>query len=560
MTALLCSVAASAHDFEVGGIFYNVTSKTFSKVEVTYKGNSYYSYEEYSGDVVIPSSVSYNGKNYSVTSIGEGAFYDCSGLTSVTIPNSVTSIEIQAFFNCSGLTSITIPASVTDIGYYAFQGCSSLTSIIVESGNKVYDSRENCNAIIETATNTLLVGCKNSVIPNSATSIGNLAFFDCSGLTSVTIPNSITNIGELAFYNCSGLTSVTIPNSVTSIGIQAFEDCSSLTSIIVESNNEVYDNRDNCNAIIETATNTLLVGCKNSVIPNSVTSIGELAFQSYDGLTSVTIPNSVTSIGRQAFFNCSDLASITIPASVTSIGNSAFSNCSGLTSIVVEIGNSVYDSRENCNAIIETATNTLLVGCKNSVIPNSATSIGDIAFRGCSGLTSVTIPNSVTSIGEGAFYDCSGLTSVTIPNSVTSIDRWAFYGCSGIKTIRCTNPQPPKVGIGNFTSSQYQNIVLCAPKGSLAAYQVADVWKEFWEIEEFDATGIENIEDDSPAFEITASGILLSNAEGEAVAIYSTNGALIEKIDAYSGEEIALDKGVYIIRVGGKSVKVKVKL
>ena len=294
-----------------------------------------------SATIVIPES--YEGRR--VTSIGYEAFLNCSGLTSVTIPNSVTSIGFSAFFGCSGLTSITIPNSVTSIGDHAFSGCSGLTTITVDTGNAVYDSRNNCNAIIKTASNKLIAGCKNTVIPNSVTSIGDKAFIDCSGLTSITIPNSVTSIGGSAFYGCSGL-------------------------------------------------------------------------------TSINIPNSVTSIGGFAFYNCSSLTSINIPNSVTSIGGSAFRGCSGLTSITVETGNAVYDSRNNCNAIINTTSNELVAGCKNTVIPNSVTSIGQYAFRECSSLTSVTIPNSVTSIGRFAFSGCSGLTSVTIPNSVTRIGEY----------------------------------------------------------------------------------------------------------------------------------------
>ncbi len=193
LVSLLISIVANAYDFEVGGIYYN---KDGNGAIVTY-GNS-----KYSGDVSIPSTVNYGGMEYSVTSIRNDAFYDCSDLTSVTIPNSVTSI-----------------------GYYAFQNCSGLTSIKVEIGNTTYDSRNDCNAIIETASNTLVAGCKNTVIPNSVTRIGISAFSSCSGLTSVTIPNSVTSIGDGAFFNCTGLTSVTIPNSVTSIGDGAFFNC-----------------------------------------------------------------------------------------------------------------------------------------------------------------------------------------------------------------------------------------------------------------------------------------------------------------------------------------------
>ena len=349
----------------------------------------------------------------SVTSIGDNAFYDCPSLTYITIPNSVTSIGDRAFAFCSSMTSITIPNSVTSIGYGAFSWCDSLTSIVVESGNTTYDSRNNCNAIIETATNTLIVGCQNTTIPNSVTSIGNGAFEYCRSLTSITIPNSVTSIGIRAFYGCSSLTSITIPNSVTSIGDFAFSYCS---------------------------------------------------------ITSITIPNSVTSIGGDAFEGCSSLTSITIPNSVTSIGYGAFSYCSSLTSIVVESGNTTYDSRNNCNAIIETATNTLIAGCQNTTIPNTVTSIGTYAFEGCYS-TSITIPNSVTSIGVHAFSNCHFLTSITIPNSVTSIGYGAFIWCDSLTSVTVEATTPPSLGsIDVFTS----NPTCYIPVGTLAAYQASD--------------------------------------------------------------------------------------
>ena len=337
----------------------------------------------------------------SVTSIGNFAFEACFGLTSITIPNSVTSIGQMAFWGCTNLTSITIPNSVTSIGQEVFDGCPGLTSIVVENENTNYDSREDCNAIIETNTNTLIAGCKNTIIPNSVTSIGSHAFDGCSGLTSITIPNSVTSIGNAAFTYCIGLTSITIPNSVTSIGKDAFSYCNSLTSI--------------------------------------------------------TIPNSVTGIGQMAFWGCSSL-----------------------TLIAVENENTTYDSREDCNAIIETSTNTLIAGCKNTIIPNSVTSIGSHAFDDCSGLTSITIPNSVTSIGQEAFRCCSNLTSVTIPNSVTSIGNFVFEYCSSLTSVTVDINTP--LAITSNTFSNRANATLYVPKGSKAAYQAADYWKEFKEI------------------------------------------------------------------------------
>ena len=258
--SVIFSISASAYDVEVDGIYYNLVSKV-NIAEVTGED------KEYSGSITIPSSIKVNDVDYAVTSIGDFAFFNCSDLTSITIPNSVTSIGDYAFRDCSGLTSISIPNSVTSIGESAFFNCSGLTSVTIPNSVTSIDvaAFEGCRSLTSIS------------IPNSVTSIGDCAFYECSSLTSITIPNSVTNIKGWTFEGCSGLTSVTIPNSVISIGYGAFNGCSGLTSI---------------------------------TIPNSVTNIGAWAFKNCSSLTSVTIPNSVTSIGDYALKRCPNLENV----------------------------------------------------------------------------------------------------------------------------------------------------------------------------------------------------------------------------------------------------------
>ncbi len=343
---MLLSLQAMAYDFSYTHqgktLYYDITSSNSVKVAACDT--------TVNGDVVIPSSLEYNGTTYSVTSIGSSAFSYCSGLTSVTIPNSVTFIGSSAFRECSGLTSVTIPNSVTSIGNGAFYRCSGLTSVTIPNsvtfiGNSAF---RECSGLTSVSIPNSVTSIGNSAfyycigltsvnIPNSVTSIENWAFSYCSGLTSVTIPNSVASIGNSAFYRCSGLTSVTIPNSVTTIGESAFANCSSLNSINVASGNTHYSSID---GVLYNYVQDTLIECPGArtslTIPNSVTSIGNNAFFYCRGLTSITIPNSVTSIGNDAFGECRGLTSIKCLASIPpSIGDNSFQNISDTCTLTV---------------------------------------------------------------------------------------------------------------------------------------------------------------------------------------------------------------------------------
>ena len=469
-------------------------------------------------------------------------YYGCSGLTSITIPNSVTTIDYGTFSGCSGLTSITIPNSVTSIGSLAFYGCSGLTSI---------------------------------TIPNSVTTIDYGTFSGCSGLTSITIPNSVTSIGSSAFYNtpwynnqpdgmvyagnvaykykgtmpnnteiiikdgttgitgsafsgCNGLTSITIPNSVTSIGREAFSGCSGLTAVHITDLaswcNISFGNHDS-NPLYY-AHHLYLNGVEVSdlVIPNSVTRISDKAFSGCSGLTSITIPNSVTSIGYLAFYGCSGLTSVTIPNSVTSIGDEAFYGCSGLTSIA---------------------------------IPNSVTSIGHKTFYECTNLTSVRIGNNITSIPYGTFENFTNLTSIIIGDGVLKIEDKAFSGDKNLETIISVSPTPPNIYHSDtFETTTFKHAILKVPLGCKSRYWNAKYWEDFAYIEEMDMTayreGIDMEEGEKPSlyasFYNSQSAYVLPVGMKASVVTGISKGKLVYKVIAEGGKtNNVVPKGVAVM-------------
>ncbi len=422
------------------------------------------------GNITIPSKL--NG--YTVTRIGKFAFSECAGITGISIPNSIVDIEEGVFSNCPNIASIK-----------------------VDNANSVYHAKGNC--LIATKSKKLILGCKNSIIPDdgSVRIIGYGAFYGCTGLENIIIPSSITHIDYFAFGSCNGLSDIEIPESVTFIGINAFCSCSGLESITVNKNNAVYHSANNC--LIDTKEKELISGCKNSIIPDdgSVTKIGASAFEYCTGLENIVIPDTVTSINTGAFIGCRGLKSITISKSVkkiwsfvfsecerltsvtipdgvtyidvcafshctglesinisknvTELEDNAFIGCKGLKKITVEEGNPILHSDGNC--LIKTKNKKLILGCNESVIPSdgSVTSIGENAFIYCDELKGIVIPEGITSISEAAFYGCSAMKAIVLPKSLNYVGNFAFEFCNNLNDVYYTGTRQQKSGMNILT-------------------------------------------------------------------------------------------------------------
>ena len=492
-----------------------------------------------------------------IRSIGEYAFFGCQSLTSVNIPNSVTTIENYAFYECGSWTGVLeIPSSVVTIGMASFCGCSSLSGIILPETISSIPSFafSNCSSI------TTLE------LPSSITTIGGNAFQYCEHLSSISLGESITAIEGGAFYGCSSLSSVAIPASVSHLGNIVFVDCSSLSSITVDSNNEVYDSRNSCNAIIETATNTLLYGCQSTIVPESITSIEEDAFNGHSQLTAISLPNGIENIGSAAFKNCIGLVSISLPTSLKTIGIMTFYGCSSLQSItipnsVVSIGGNAFSSCDNLEHVtignnVEIIEGQAFKDCVNLLTVNfnadsclnaggihsapvfencnrfSNLNIGENVrvvpaniFKQCNGLQVVDIPSTVSVIGKESFEEsrnisklilgsgltyigdnafkgcisledvvysadsclymgnvsfpvfmsCPNLVSLAISSEVKSIPMFAFSGCPSIQRINSMAYIPPVIQ-GNSFENLSSNVLLAVPCDAINAYESANYW------------------------------------------------------------------------------------
>ena len=504
----------SCYDFKDGGIYYKILSESTVGVTKEYKDTRHYNYWMgdvlcsfgneypcYSGSITVPATVNNNGKTYTVTAIVDEAFMN-DNVTSVTLPSTITEIgnyafansEIQgltlpnalttigtgAFTGCAYITDVNIPASVTTLGDYAYSRCETLNNVAINGslsaiGKYSFSSCQNLTQVTIPATVTSIganafYSCKNLTdvsLSNGLETIGNAAFMGCSSLTEISLPATVTTIGNSVFSQCNNLAQLTLGNALTSIGSSAFSRCTSLTDIVIPEG-------------VTTIGNSAFYGCKalvSAALPNALEAIDYSTFLGCAALSQVNWPTSLTSINYDAFNGCKSLPDVTIPAALTTIAARAFDDCPSLTSIQVEQGNTVFDSRENCNAIIETGSNTLILGCKNTVVPSTITAIGDHAFYNCADLTEVTIPDGVTRIGEYAFYNCKLLTEITIPATVDTICSDAFYTCVGLKTVTCLAPLPPVVYYRTFISCY--DATLRVERESIGDYKVAEYWNQF---------------------------------------------------------------------------------
>ena len=426
----------------------------------------------------LPATAVIEGDSYNVIGIGNEVFYGKS-LISVTIPDGYTTIGKRAFYECYSLRSVKLPNSITSIGDDAFQ---------------------NCNV-----------------------------------LDTISIPSNIKSIGYNAFW-ATKITEVKIPATTTYIGRNAFAYCEQLRSISVDSKNSAYDSRNNCNALIDKATNTLMRGCGTTIIPNTVQIIGQYAFAGCLNLSDASIPNSVTTIEDNAFSNCRALTSVVIPSSVTKLYQQSFSECSSLKSIRVDENNRTYDSRNNCNAVIETATKTLLIGCQSTIIPKGITSIADRSFMNCEKLDSVKIPYGVTSIGNNAFYNCRGLVYVEIPNSVKTINYGAFNECYNIQTVVSKIKDPESMNMEWAFSGSTGSAILNVPKGTKQAYQNKYGWSNFYYIEEMGGDPLT-----APTLTYDGRAITATAPETDVDMYYSTDD--FKTVSYYDGPITVSDLG-----------------
>ncbi len=385
--------------------------------------------------IYIPAKIEHDGLVYYVTTIMEGACTNSCHFNRLIISEGITNIESNAFEGCKYLEEIIIPSTISEINPLSFANCRNLSRISISDKNPVYNSKNNCNAIIETSSNTILLGCSETKIAQSIKSIGEFAFQNCNSLKEIILPDSLENIGPYAFAECINLKNVKLPSTLKSIGDFAFKNtcieeidipvnvnriginpfigCNNLKKILVDKKNAQYYSSGKHNIIVDKYKCKLITGCKTSVIPKSVKTIAGYAF------------------GGNV-----NLKQIIIPKNVTNIINSAFNGCINLTNIAVSKQNKIYDSRDYCNAIITSSSNSLHIGCSGSTIPASVNEIEDMAFAGMNTITVLIISNNIRCIGSYAFQGCCNIESLYLPDSKCQLGVGCFMDCINLQIVK----------------------------------------------------------------------------------------------------------------------------
>ncbi len=535
-----------AYDALIDGIAYNLNEAEFT-AEVT----SLMYPDKYSGDIIIPATINYSSKNYSVTSIESYAFSDCTGLTSINIPNSVTNIDSRSFSFCTGLNSI-----------------------VIELGNPVYDSRDNCNAIIETATNTLIRGCNNTNIPQSITNIGYFAFDGCSGLTSITIPNSVTSIGYEAFRDCSGLISIYIPKNVKTSGSQydkgnriLYNGSRNLKSITIESPiGSMFDCFADSNTVYKVENlkvlsdfiyvkETQLVQCPKSVQNINILGgeLSEIAFavinRNYKTLKTLDIENADnTELSDEAIKGCYNLENLKLPKNLTKIGYMAMAECMALKEVnipssVTEIGDRAF---ENCRSMktITFGSGSAMKTAEESQLQR----IGNWSFYNCHELQNLDIPEGVTEIGLAAFYGCTYLQNLTLPSTLRTIGDNTFAKCEKLAGLRCAAEVPPTIDAKTFEDVD-RTIPVTVPQGSLKAYKEDMYWSEFINLKE-ETTDAKEIPAEFENIGIVDGTVTYSG--NEPFSIHNLNGQDVTNLNGSLN-------GIHVITIGTASRNMLIK-
>ncbi len=465
MALVLFSITVNAHDFKAGRIFYEIISEEDGTIAVTYEGTDKYNPDSYyTGEIRIPDHVSYYGRRYTVTRIGERAFMNCDSLISVSLPESIERIERLAFDGCRNLKEIKMPSKANHIGSGAFNSCKQLEAIRIPEGVTIlyYTTFWDCNNL------------KSIILPNSLTTIENGVFVDCDSLSTITFPDSLVKIGNYTFGYCDALDSITIPASVTDIGTEPFGHCNNLKSLQVVEGNPKYDSRDNCNAIIETATNKLAVGCAATIIPEGITTLGTYAFCGIY-LPEIVLPNSIQVIEEMAIRECTLQSPLIIPDGVKRMDEYAL--------------------------YINTVDSIIVRGQIARIEKNT--------FEGCTSTDVIDLPESVEYIGDGAFARCASLNKLI-----------------------CRAATPPQCGSRAFDGMN-RNSTLEVPEESVSLYENANGWKSFLNIKSIGSTDVVELPDSNRNIVKKGHGTYYATEDGECTYLFSYDyNAYIERLDS----------------------------